>query len=167
MLYRLPENLGISNGDRAVMMNSEDILPTILGLCNIPIPESVEGINYRDYLEGKETMVGEAALITCVQPFGQWNRVQHGGREYRGLRTFKYTYARDLKGPWLLFDNEKDPYQMNNLVGNANFRTLQSDLDKRLTKMLKKTEDEFLPGEEYLEQWGYAVDETGTVPYTQ
>jgi arylsulfatase A-like enzyme len=167
MLYRLPENLGISNGDRAAIMNSEDILPTILGLCNIPLPESVEGINYRDYLEGKETMVGEAALISCVQPFGQWNRVQHGGREYRGLRTFKYTYARDLEGPWLLFDNEKDPYQMNNLVGNANFRTLQSNLDKRLTKMLIKTEDEFLPGEEYLEQWGYTVDDTGTVPYTQ
>lgn len=166
MLYRLPEDLGIPHGDRIAMMNSEDILPTILGLCNIPIPETVEGINYRNYLEGKETMVGEAALITCVQPFGQWNRVQHGGREYRGLRTFKYTYARDLKGPWLLFDNEKDPYQMNNLVGNPDYVDLQSEMDKWLTERLKANGDEFLPGMEYIKKWGYPVDESGTVPYT-
>ena len=27
-----------------------------------------------------------------------------------------YTYVRDLSGPWLLYDDEKDPYQINNLV---------------------------------------------------
>ena len=166
MLYRLPENLGISYGDRAALMNSEDILPTILGLCNIPIPETVEGINYRDYLGGKETMVGDAALITCVQPFGQWNRVHHGGREYRGLKTIKYTYARDLKGPWLLFDNEKDPYQMNNLVGNLDYSHLQIEMDNWLTERLKADGDEFLPGMDYIKKWKYPLDKTGTVPYT-
>ncbi|MGI9552658.1 MAG: sulfatase-like hydrolase/transferase, partial [Aurantibacter sp.] len=164
MLFYVPERLGISSGPREALINSEDILPTLLGLCNISIPGTVEGINYWDYLLGKEE-IGNETLIGCVQPFGQWNKVKHGAREYRGIKTLNYTYARDLDGPWLLFDNNKDPYQLNNLVGQPEFTTLQLDLDKRLTDRLKATGDEFLPGEVYLQQWGYTVDETGTVPY--
>ncbi|WP_282162650.1 sulfatase family protein [Ulvibacterium marinum] len=165
MLFYIPEKLKIAVEEKDALMNSEDILPTILGLCNIPIPNSVEGINYRPYLEGKEQL-GKAALLTCVQPFGQWNKVEHGGREYRAIKTKQYTYARDLKGAWLLFDNEKDPYQMNNLVDQAQYASLQNDLDKQLSERLRETGDEFLPGMDYIEKWGYPVDETGTVPYT-
>ncbi len=164
MLWQIPERLNITPGEKAAMLNSEDILPTLLALCNITIPETVEGINYRGYLEGNEDME-RAALLTCVQPFGQWNRVEHGGREYRGLRTQQYTYARDLNGPWLFFDNEKDPYQMTNLVGNAEYLELQSDLDQRLSERLIENGDEFLPGMDYIKKWGYPVDSTGTVPY--
>lgn len=164
MLFYIPEHLKIPSGSKDALINSEDILPTLLGLSGIGIPETIEGINYKNYLEGKET-IGEETLIGCIQPFGQWNKIKHGGREYRGIRTMNYTYTRDLDGPWLLFDNNKDPYQMNNLVGNPDFAALQSDLDKRLTKRLETADDKFLPGEKYLEQWGYSVDETGTVPY--
>jgi arylsulfatase A-like enzyme len=166
MLYYIPERLKIDTGAREALMNSEDILPTLLSLCEIPIPDTVEGINYRPYLEGKE-QVGDATLLSCVQPFGQWNKVKHGGKEYRAIKTKRYTYARDLKGPWLLFDNDKDPYQMNNLIGNEDYSSLQEDLEKRLSKRLTETGDEFLLGIEYIKKWGYPIDETGTVPYTQ
>tara|TARA_B110000037_G_scaffold1897_1_gene2236 strand:- start:68 stop:1513 length:1446 start_codon:yes stop_codon:yes gene_type:complete len=166
MLYYIPEKLKIVTGAREALMNSEDILPTLLSLCEIPIPDTVEGINYRPYLEGKE-QVGDVTLLSCVQPFGQWNKVKHGGKEYRAIKTKRYTYARDLKGPWLLFDNDKDPYQMNNLIGNEDYSSLQEDLEKRLSKRLTETGDEFLPGIEYIKKWGYPIDETGTVPYTQ
>lgn len=165
MLYYIPENLKIASGERDALMNSEDIMPTLLGLCDVPIPDTVEGIDYRSYLEGKE-QIGDATLLSCVQPFGQWNKAKHGAREYRALKTKQYTYARDLNGPWLLFDNLKDPYQMNNLADNTAYASLQNDLDKKLTERLEETGDEFLPGMEYIEKWGYPVDETGTVPYT-
>ena len=165
MLYRLPERFGIKSGERTAIFNSEDILPTILGLCDIEIPKTVEGINYKPYLEGKE-LVGESSLITCVQPFGQWNKQQHGGKEYRGLRTIKFTYTRDLNGPWLLFDNDEDPYQMNNLVNSPELAPIQAILDTLLTNRLKLAGDEFLDGLTYIEKWGYPLNDTGTVPYT-
>jgi len=165
MLYYIPEKLKIVVGERDALMNSEDIMPTLLSLCEVPIPDTVEAIDYRPYLEGKE-QIGDATLLSCVQPFGQWNKVQHGAREYRAIKTEQYTYAKDLTGAWLLFDNYKDPYQMNNLAGNTAYASLQSDLDERLTKRLKETGDEFLPGMDYIEKWGYPVDDTGTVPYT-
>ncbi|WP_282147950.1 sulfatase family protein [Algibacter lectus] len=167
MLYYIPEKLKITPGIKDALMNSEDILPTILALCDVTIPNTVEGINYRPYLEGKEKNVGESTLLTCVQPFGQWNKVQHGGKEYRALKTKRYTYAKDLDGPWLLFDDEKDPYQMNNLIGNVAYASLQKELDKKLIERLVETEDDFLPGMEYIKKWGYPLDATGTVPYTQ
>ncbi len=165
LLYRLPERFGIKSGERTAIFNSEDIMPTILGLCDIAIPKSVEGINYRPYLEGKE-LVGESSLISCVQPFGQWNRKQHGGKEYRGLRTIKYTYTRDLNGPWLLFDNDEDPYQLNNLVNSSEFKQIQDILDTLLSNRLKLAGDEFLDGLTYIAKWDYPLDERGTVPYT-
>ena len=86
----------------------------------------------------------ERYLIACYQPFGQWSR-NIGGKEYRGLRTKQYTYVRDLNGPWLLFDNKNDKFQMNNLVNKPEYADIQKDLDKRLTDMLKNLDDNFFP----------------------
>ena len=165
-LVYLPESLDISKGKREAMINSEDILPTLLSLCDIKIPSTVEGIDYRPYLEGKEQQ-GEVALITCVQPFGQWNRVNHKAREYRAVRTHQYTFARDLKGPWLLFDNQSDPLQMNNVVDDPAFSSEKEQLDQLLSQRLKATDDEFLHGLEYVKKWKYPLNKTETVPYTQ
>ncbi|WP_418262492.1 sulfatase [Flavobacterium faecale] len=165
MLVYVPKALGVKAGVRDAMINSEDILPTLLGLCDMSIPKSVEGINYRRYLEGKDDTVGKETIITCVQPFGEWNGVTGKGREYRGLVTSKYTFVKDLKGPWLLFDNEKDPYQMNNLVNNPEYSKIQVDLDNRLVKRLKDNGDDFLDGMHYVKKWKYPVNESGTVPY--
>ena len=93
-------------------------------------------------------------LISCVQPFGEWNRKQ-GGREYRGLRSLRYTYVKDLNGPWLFFDNKKDPYQMDNLVGNKKYEDIINSFDNLLVKILKKNGDKFLPGLAYVKVWKY------------
>ncbi len=141
-----------------------DILPTLLGLANIDIPKTIEGNDYSDVVKGKKKGIDNAALISCVTPFGQWGR-NYGGVEYRGLRTSRYTYTRKLDGPWLLFDNEKDPYQQNNLIGNPGYSKIQRKLERELKQKLRKNKDEFLPGEKYIKRWGYEVDETGTIPY--
>jgi len=115
------------------------MMPTILGLCGVAIPNSVEGLDYSGYLQGGKNPSDGATLISCAAPFGQWPRAK-GGREYRGIRTLRYTYVRDLNGPWLLFDNEKDPYQLNNLVAQpeqVNVAVAQNlrDSDGKVTNM--------------------------------
>lgn len=78
---------------------------------------------------------------------------EKGGKEYRGIRTTRYTYARDLQGPWLLFDDQADPYQTTNLVNQADCAKLQTELDAKLMSKLKAEGDQFLPGSEYVKQW--------------
>jgi len=72
----------------------------------VAVPGTVEGADRSAWLRGKEPESDRAVLIESITPFGEWTRHQ-GGREYRGLRTTRYTYARSLDGPWLLYDNRK------------------------------------------------------------
>ena len=164
LLLRWPSGLGNRSRQLDALINAEDIMPTLLGLCRVPIPATVEGLDYSGYLRGGKKPTEDAALLSCVAPFGQWTRAK-GGREFRGVRTLRYTYVRDLQGPWLLFDNNKDPYQLHNLIGQRPWAKRQAKLESLLQKKLSATHDEFLPSDAYLRRWGYVTDATGTVPY--
>jgi len=164
LLLHWPAGLGTEPRRLDAVINSEDVMPTILGLCGVAIPATAEGRDFSGYLRGGPDPSDGAALLSCVTPFGQWSRAA-GGREYRGLRTRRYTYVRDRAGPWLLFDDEADPYQRANLVGRPDAAPVQAELDALLMRKLAADHDEFLPGEAYLRRWGYQVDATGTVPY--
>jgi arylsulfatase A-like enzyme len=165
LLFSCPNGLGIKPRQLDAPINSEDLMPTLLGLCGIPIPKSVEGLDYSRYLRGGRNPGDGATVIQCISPFGEWIR-RNGGKEYRGLRTTRYTYVRDLNGPWLLFDNQTDPCQTNNLVGLPQCSKVQAKLDTLLTRKLTERHDAFLPGDAYVKQWGYTVDTNGTVPYS-
>ena len=166
MLFHYSGKNGIKSGTYNAMINSQDIMPTLLGLCGVKIPSAVDGLDFSGYLRGKEKDPKDtAAVISCIQPFGQWTRA-NGGKEFRGIRTPHYTYVRDLSGPWLLFDDQSDPYQMDNLIGNADYFGLQARLDNVLEQHLKVANDRFLSGPDYVKEFGYPkLDSTGTVPY--
>lgn len=165
LLVHWPAGLGDQARQLDAVITLQDLMPTLLGLCEVGIPKSVEGLDYSPYLRGGKDPSDGAALISCVGPFGQWTR-KNGGREYRGIRTKRYTYVRDLSGPWLLFDNQADPYQTENLAGRPENAKLQADLEAVLRRKLQEASDEFLPADAYIKKWGYRVDANGTVPYT-
>lgn len=164
-LVSCPGSAGQRKGPCDAPINAPDIMPTLLGLCGLPIPESVEGLDFSAYIRGGADPTDGTALLMCPHPFGEWNTPRAGGRSYRGLRTRRYTYARDLSGPWLLYDNLNDPLQQHNLVEEPSLAALRKHLDERLNHRLAVLGDEFLPGMDYIRRWGYEVDETGTVPY--
>jgi arylsulfatase A-like enzyme len=166
MLIRYPEVFGNKGKKNDMLIGTPDLMPTLLGLCGLPIPSSVEGEDKSAIMKGKIKDKTDAVLIASYHPFGQWTKSM-GGKEYRGLRTKRYTYAKDLLGPWLLFDNLKDPFQLNNLVNSKKYEKVQNELENELSDILKKNKDEFCPGMEYIKKWNYVVDETGTVPYVK
>lgn len=165
-LLRYPGLDGWQSRKLAALIDAPDIMPTLLGLGGIAIPDSVEGVDFSGYIGCSPDPSDGTAVIMCPHPFGQWTRKHHDAREYRGLRTARYTYVRDLQGPWLLYDNQADPYQMKNLANDGDLSAVQEDLDARLQRKLKNMGDEFLPGMDYISKLNYSVDETGTVPYT-
>lgn len=179
LVMRYPAKFGTEGRKPESFINTPDLLPTLLGLCGIPVPESVSGTDYSGYLcslveddadaDGPSTKIespADSVLLACPSPFGQFTR-EAGGREYRGIRTSRYTYVRDLNGPWLLYDNEADPFQLQNLVGSGSEAELIGRLDQQLEEKLLKHGDALVPGRELLKKFGYAdqVDETGTMPY--
>lgn len=166
MLIRYPEAFGNKGRKNDMLIGTPDLMPTLLGLCGLSIPDAVEGEDKSAVMSGKTKDITDAVLIASYHPFGQWPAKQ-GGKEYRGVRTKRYTYVKDLNGPWLLFDNLKDPFQQKNLVNEKFCEQVQKELEKELTELLKKNRDEFLPGTSYIKKWKYVTDETGTVPYVK
>jgi arylsulfatase A-like enzyme len=164
-LVHWPAGLGTDPIKSDAPIDCPDVLPTLLGLCGLEIPEALEGLDFADHMRGGSDPSGGAAIIQCPHPFGLYDRPHFGGREYRGLRTQRYTYVRDLQGPWLLYDNVEDPFQRKNRLGDPGLARVQSQLETQLRNRLQERGDSFEPGWAYLDRWGYQTDASGTVPF--
>ena len=114
-LLRYPAVHGAQGREVIEPIDTPDILPTLLGLAGVPIPKTVEGQDLSSLVRGQRAATDRAALYMSVSPFDPAANIP----EYRAIRTARYTYARSLQGPWLLYDDQADPYQMTNLVGKA------------------------------------------------
>jgi arylsulfatase A-like enzyme len=163
-LLRYPVASGHQGRTVKAPINTPDILPTLLSLAGIDVPEAVEGEDLSRLVRDsnphdRSTQDDRAALFMNVCPFDWPER-----KGFRGIRTARYSYVRDSDGPWLLYDNEVDPYQMKNLIGVAEHAGLQERLDSMLLAKLQETGDAFLPKQDYLKEWGYTIED-GSIPY--
>jgi len=156
-LIRYPAVHGKRGKKIDMPINTPDIMPTLLGLSGLAIPKSVEGEDFSGVIRGSQSPGNDAALISCPVPFHQWG-YRRGGREFRGVRTRRYTYTRDLNGPWLLYDNKMDPHQLRNLCNDPEYATIRQELEEMLAHKLKETNDKFLSGPEYMAMWNYPWD---------
>jgi arylsulfatase A-like enzyme len=155
-MIRYPRKFGRKGRRIRTMLNSPDIMPTLLGLAGLPVPDSVEG------KDGFREHPDEAALLSLPVPITEARK--WGFAEYRGLRTERYTYVRSIHGPWLLYDNQADPYQMHNLCGKVEHKEVQQRLDRMLDARLRDVHDEFLPAAEYVRRIGAGHYREVTMP---
>lgn len=142
-------------------INTPDILPTLLSLCSTAIPETVEGDDLAGVVRGEERAEERAVLFMNVAPFGADDFLA-----YRGVRTARYSYVRDSRGPWLLYDNQSDPYQLTNLVDDPAYADVRASLEVRLRERLEAIGDSFPDSGTARRIWDYTVDESGAIPYT-
>ena len=144
-------------------LTTPDILPTLLGLAGVPIPGTVEGEDLSPLIRGEQPAGDRAALYMNVAPWGL--RQPEFNREYRAIRTDRYTYVSGLDGPWLLYDDQSDPHQLHNVVGQPDYADLVAQLDRRLQEQLDRMGDPFRPAAYYVQHWGYELGAHGSVPY--
>lgn len=158
-LLRYPAVLGKTGRVVKTPINTPDILPTLIALSGIEIPKMIEGEDLSGLIRSGGENSERAALIMSVSPFIP------DLKEYRGIRTSRYTYVKTVDGPWLLYDNQADPCQMNNLAGKPEQAEVQRKLDNKLQEELKKIGDDFKPRQHYLDKWGYKVGKGGHISY--
>jgi len=160
-LLRYPAIHGSRGRTISTPLTTPDILPTLLGLASVNVPGAVEGDDLSPLIRDQREDPDRVALYMGVAPFIQREFAQ----EYRAIRTSRYTYVRRLDGPWLLFDDQNDPNQMDNLVARPDCEQLCNELDQRLQSRLKAIGDDFCEGAWYIAQWGYEIGPHGSVPY--
>jgi arylsulfatase A-like enzyme len=143
-LLRYPAKLGRKGRHIRAPFNSPDIMPTLLKLAGVPVPDSVQGRDGFDAHRPASTLISLPVPITEAR---RW-----GFAAYRGVRTERHTYVRSIDGPWLLYDNQQDPYQMHNLCGKPEHKALQQKLDQELNARLRDVHDDFLPAADYVKK---------------
>ena len=165
-LLRYPAAHGTKGATVKTPLTTPDILPTLLGLVGVPIPKSIEGDDLSKTVRDPKFAEDRAALYEGVAPFASLGKeCATNNREYRAIRTSRYTYVRDLNGPWLLFDDDADPFQLHNLASKPETAALQKELDAKLQAELKKHGDEFRNGQYHIDLWGYKVKLGESVGY--
>lgn len=148
-----------------------DVMPTLLGLAGVPIPDRVEGVSLAPFISGERNDPPGAVLLMNPCPFsigdprGSDQVPDYLGMrmEYRGVRTSRYTYARTIDRPWLLFDNIDDPYQLRNLVGDPARKGLAQEMEGEMQALMSRIGDQFLPKQDYYERFGIELDHRGKV----
>ena len=154
-LMRLPGNDNKSGSINNLPITTPDILPSLLGLCNIPIPETIEGEDLSGLILNHNQLTDRAALFMHPAPFA----INAVDSEFRGIRTTDYTFVKLQIGSEMFFDNTKDPFQMNNLIGKPEYKEIQAELEQKLVQELDAIgEEEFRPREYYIEKWGYKLE---------
>jgi len=149
LLVRAPmvrRNAAVSD----VCINTPDIMPTLLSVLGLPVPDDVEGMDLSHCLGDGPGEVPEEALLQGMGP----TAVFGDGFEWRGVRTARHTYAvmrRDRSE--FLFDHVADPHQLENLAGDRLHAELRKRLRDRLAHRLHALGDTFEASTWYEQHW--------------
>jgi len=147
------------------LLSNADLMPTILDLCNIPIPRGVEGKSFLPVVRGEVNKLYEEIFPELTY---------HAGYDpMRSVRTERYKYIRSFEWRpfWfppnvdpspsknvvrelgyfdkprpseMLFDLHKDPLERVNLALDPIYASILKEMRLKLYSWMKKTDDPLL-----------------------
>lgn len=133
------------------VLGTIDIFPTLCALAGVEVPASCHGLNFAPALFGQTMPAPKSQFIMHISNQKEFDKVEKDPKAkvfrdfFRGVRTPRYTYTVGVHGPWQLFDNQADPYQMKNLVNDPALATVQADCQKQLEAWLDQAEYAHMP----------------------
>ncbi len=139
----------VGKGRYSESISSISVLPTILSLANIQIPEMVDGYDY-----GRLVTTGDDpdAPEYCFMEYNYGGVKEAASRYWRAIYSKRFTYVlcgmnrnRSLtKDGCVLYDKERDPYQMNPITRGEGYDDVIDKMDSLLTKHLAEIDDPFI-----------------------
>jgi arylsulfatase A-like enzyme len=131
---------GVVPAGRAVpaLFGAIDVLPTLCGLAGVPVSSVARGRDYAPWLRGDTGPDPEAQLVMHLAKKAATGGEGHPAPLFHGLRTRRFTYAARADAPWILFDDERDPFQLTNLVAAPEARETLAAM-RRLLADLRRT----------------------------
>lgn len=129
-----------------------DLPVSLLGLMGLTFSNKKDGNDLHELFVNKNASGLDAALIYDLVPCHQ--SYVRDGQEWMGFYSKKYTYAMHSdKSDYVLFDNQNDPQQCNNMADNL--KDVSVGCRGRLLTMLDSTGYTFRPYEKMLKDDGY------------
>ncbi len=125
-IMRYPGKIAPAKTD--YLFSSIDVMPTLLGLCDAPVPSNVHGADLSDLFTGQSRVEQEEVFAM-------------NGNDWRCIRTKEWMYAFDGDGHWVMYNLKDDPYEMNNLVDHPDYLAKRTELRTRLDALRTRYED--------------------------
>ncbi|HEY3838503.1 MAG TPA: sulfatase [Bryobacteraceae bacterium] len=142
----------IKPGSRSdAMFTHVDFAPTLLSLCGVKAPSNMQGTDLSRVILGESREAPDSAFFQIFGPF-QGDGTEDG---WRGVRTHRYMYARFESKPWVLYDLEKDSYEMKNLVDDPAAAGLLKEMDGRVNAWMQRI------GDSWRLDWHELVEDKG------
>lgn len=131
------------------VFNAIDLMPSLLGMMQLPIPASTDGHDFSNLIFGKKNKAPEYAFLTF--DFGDVKELKIP-RYWRAIYSKRYTYVicglnkyrGFTKNGLVLYDREKDPFQMHPIYRGMGYDKVIEKLHAELAANLKKTNDPFI-----------------------
>ncbi len=109
-----------------------DIYPTLCDLVGIETPDSVDGVSFKPILDDAEAVTRENLY------FAYTNKI----RSVKDRRYKLIEFVHEGKKTPLLFDLEKDPFEMANLIATDGYREIEDRLRTELHRFRHDWDDE-------------------------
>ena len=134
-------------GDVPHLVGLRDLAPTTLGLCGIPVPEEMEGIDFSGLLLKEKPAPDrpESLFMYSIVPTGHPDSVNLPWRSVITDDGWKLVCFE--RTSWLMFNLNEDPYEMVNLAHNNIYAAERERLMKLLGQWIADAQDEFKLGE--------------------
>jgi arylsulfatase A-like enzyme len=138
-------------GRRTELLSHIDLPATLLGFCGQKLPRSFQGTDFSGLLSGQAQPTPDSVFFQIFGPF------RGDGTEFswRGVRTDRYMYARREHSPWMLYDLQRDPFELQNLVDRPEASVIQRNLEDRLRDWMRRT------GDDWNFDWTHPVEDNG------
>jgi arylsulfatase A-like enzyme len=116
-----------------------DFAPTLLDLAGIKTDHKMQGSDFAPLLFGKAPENRQKAMYYHYYEFPYWHHVQ----PHYGIRTDRYTLAHFYYNidVWELYDNQKDPEQIHNLIDDPAYADVVKDLKAQMKQLMIKFDD--------------------------
>ncbi|WP_110181283.1 sulfatase-like hydrolase/transferase [Nocardioides solisilvae] len=132
---------GVPSGARSDLpVTLVDLVVTMADLGDVDPRKKVDGASFRRTLLGGEQPWRDTTLIQTGDKYNprKDRRLRWKGWGLRGVRTDRYTWARDVNtGERLLFDRVRDPWEMRNVARAPHYRRTAAELDRRATRLMR------------------------------
>jgi arylsulfatase A-like enzyme len=152
LIIRWPGHTKAGSVNNDIVLNI-DHAPTLLDAAGGEIPKEMQGRSYRSILEGKTPPDWRTSMY-----YRYWMHLDgaHNVPAHYGVRTARYSLIyfygkglgmkgakdKDVTPEWELYDNQKDPLQMNNVHSNPDYAPVVRELTAELQRLRKEVGDD-------------------------
>ncbi len=119
------------------IVSNLDFAETMLDAAGVPVPAEMQGRSLRPILTGKRPADWRTSFY---YQYFEWPAPHHV-RPHYGVITDRYKLVHffgTVDDYWELYDREKDPHELRNVLGDPAYAATKVELEKELTRLRKE-----------------------------